>query len=260
MTNIILLKNPTTPTDPYLTKFSSIYTPHFIPLLTHTHKHKSKTLAYLTSLTFLSIPIFIITSQRAVEMFNECISELSDEIREIIFSKTAYTVGPATCEILKRSGFRDVRGGEDAGNGSKLVDFIINDNQPINDTRMVFLTGEIRKDIIPRKLIGLGYNLEEFVIYKTEKRDDIIENFNSVVNDVVRCDDDCCWVIFFSPQGTEVIVDYLRNRKDGKKWKIGVIGPTTEEYLIDCDLKPHVIASKPTPDSLFDCIYNYDRV
>lgn len=250
MTNIILLKNPSVPKDPYKDKFSNQYNPKFIPLLTHTHKDKANTISYLENDEFINnTPIFIITSQRAVEMFNECIQEINCEIREKIYLKPGYTVGPATYNILKNSGFKDVRGGERAGNGAKLADIII---EEINkDTPIVFFTGEVRKDIIPKKLINFGYNLQEFVIYKTENRTDIVENFNQVK--IL----DQGWIVFFSPQGTREIVDHLRSR--GTNWKIASIGPTTEEYLLEYDIKPHVIATKPEPESLFQCIYKYDN-
>ena len=254
MKNIILLKNPSIPQDPYQIKFSTEYNARFIPLLTHTHKDKSNTISYLTNDEFINnIPIFIITSQRAVEMFNECIEEIDFEIRKKIYLKSGYTVGPATFNILKNSGFKDVRGGEKAGNGSKLADLIINEVD-IN-TPIVFFTGEIRKDIIPKKLINFGYNLKEFIIYKTQNREDIVENFNQVklLNQG--------WIVFFSPQGTKEIVEHLRScdGNNNTNWKIASIGPTTEEYLLEYDIKPHVIATKPEPESLFQCIYKYDN-
>ncbi|RCK54520.1 Uroporphyrinogen-III synthase [Candida viswanathii] len=251
--NVILLKNPSVPEDPYDAKFTtSHYAPHFIPLLTHTHTNKHLTTAYLSSTEFLDhCDVFIITSQRAVEMFHECLCRIPAATRARIYAKVGYTVGPATYSILKGCGFVDVRGGERAGNGSKLADLI--SGEITREARVVFFTGEIRKDIIPKKLCGLGYDLKEVVIYKTECREDIVERFERLMMGL-----ELGWIVFFSPQGTKEIVEHLRRESGGRRWKIASIGPTTEEYLLGYDIKPNVIAEKPEPESLFQCIYKYD--
>ncbi|EGW32730.1 uncharacterized protein SPAPADRAFT_60084 [Spathaspora passalidarum NRRL Y-27907] len=252
MTNIVLLKNPSIPTDPYDIKFSSEnYTPRFIPLLTHGHVDKQSTIAYLQSREFSQVGIFIITSQRAVEILRECIDELDESTKVEIFKKTGYTVGPATFKILREVGFSDVRGGEDAGNGAKLAGIVMEDVQDKSEP-MIFFTGEIRKDIIPRALIGQGYNLSERVIYKTSGRDDVVEKFNTVKNQGG-------WLVFFSPQGTETFVDYLKEGQNRQKWKIASIGPTTETYLLENGITPEVVAAKPAPNSLFDAIVKIDN-
>ncbi|RLV91453.1 Uroporphyrinogen-III synthase [Spathaspora sp. JA1] len=251
MTNVILLKNPSIPTDPYEVKFrSENYIPKFIPLLTHGHVDKQATITYLQSQEFSKIGIFIITSQRAVEILRECIDELDEVSRCNILKKTGYTVGPATYKILREVGFHDVRGGDDAGNGAKLAQLIMEDVKEKSES-MVFFTGEIRKDTIPRILLGKGYDLIERVIYKTSVCDDVVEKF-----DLVK--DDGGWLIFFSPQGTESIVAYLKENKQG--WKVASIGPTTEEYLLENDITPEVVAPKPEPNSLFGAIEKIDCI
>ncbi|KAI5952860.1 HEM4 [Candida jiufengensis] len=259
---VILLKNPSTPKDPYndLFQSQSNYNPVFIPLLSHTHSpEKETTIKYLQSYEFLNdISIFIITSQRAVEMLGECISELSSEIKHKIFEKIGYTVGPATYKILKEIGFTNVRGGIDAGNGLKLSEIIINEIS--KSTNIVFFTGEIRKDIIPRKLIESGYlNFKEYVMYKTEEQPKIIDNFIEQFSTSSNG-----WIVFFSPQGTSKIIEYLKIKEKEEKifqnWKLASIGPTTEEYLIqEHGLVPKVIAKKPDAFNLVDGILKFDN-
>lgn len=276
---VILLKNPSTPSDPYHDLLlANSYSPHFIPLLHHTHKDKAQTIAYLTSNEFVENTLnFIITSQRAVEMLRECINELNEDhqanIRLKILNKVGYTVGPATHKILKEVGFVNVRGGIDAGNGSKLADLIMDELTP--NTKIVFFTGEIRKDIIPRKLLDIGkFNqFEEFVMYQTCERDDIIDKFNAVVEGVDGVGENGGeataslhgWIVFFSPQGTKDIVEYLKQLSNSvgasegtRRWKLASIGPTTEEYLLSHGLTPDTIAAKPDAASLVDGILKCD--
>ncbi|KAI5948709.1 HEM4 [Candida theae] len=268
---VILLKNPSTPTDPYhellLTKS---YIPQFIPLLHHTHKDKAQTMAYLKSKEFIDdTNYFIITSQRAVEMLRECIDEIKLEnenghgIQQKILTKVGYTVGPATHKILREVGFVNVRGGIDAGNGSKLADLIMDELTP--NTKIAFFTGEVRKDIIPRKLVDVGKftQFEEFVMYRTCERNDIVDKFNAIVNGGSDSLDG--WIVFFSPQGTRDIVQYLKSRNGSidefagsRRWKLASIGPTTEEYLLSSGLIPDVVAAKPDATSLIHGILKCD--
>ncbi|KAI5966914.1 HEM4 [Candida pseudojiufengensis] len=254
---VILLKNPSAPKDPYNDQFESktSYKPNFIPLLTHTHSPNKQTTQNFLISTFLEFSIFIITSQRAVEMLGECISDLKPNIKSKIFEKIGYTVGPATFKMLKDIGFQDVRGGIEAGNGLKLSEIII--NEVSTTSKILFLTGEIRKDIIPKQLTQASFkNFKEYAMYKTEERNDIVINFENQIFESFG------WIIFFSPQGTKDIIEYLKGSKSDilKNWKLASIGPTTEEYLInEHGLIPQVVAKKPDASNLIDGILMYDE-
>lgn len=239
---LLMLKNQTVPSDLYHTVFTSYgHTPQFLPLLDHGPTDVEATTAYLCS-DFARFSAFIITSQRAVEVFRTCLQRIeakdAEKAREIR-RKVGYTVGPATAHILKEIGFADVRG-SDAGNGSLLADLILQE-QPES---LVFFTGVIRKDIIPVKLRKHGVALDEVVIYKTEPKRDIIERFR-------QCSG-YDWVVFFSPQGTEEIVNHIVS--SGLAVKTASIGPTTEEYLLEKGIKADVVAQKPTAESLYHSI------
>ncbi|EEQ36487.1 hypothetical protein CLUG_00610 [Clavispora lusitaniae ATCC 42720] len=248
---VLFLKNKTTPKDAYEDVFSSSgHKPVFVPLLNHAPIDIDQTAEYLASETFLTeTDSFIITSQRAVEVFHECLSVIGSrdpaKVEQII-AKTGYTVGPATEEILRAKGFSDVRGGSLAGNGSKLADIILEEKRGC-PKKIVFFTGVIRKDIIPVKLKQEGVDLEEVVIYKTEPKAGILDNFVSC------CEEKVDWLVFFSPQGTEEIVEHIQKGKislDGVR--IASIGPTTLEYLNGKGIESHAMAPKPTAAALLE--------
>lgn len=246
-----MLKNRTMPMDPYFQKFSENgHNAEFIPLLNHAPVSIEETTKYLAGEHFLnSVDRFIITSQRAVEVFHECLKEITENdpgAASKIRSKIGYTVGPATEQILKENGFSDVRGGSHAGNGSLLADIVIRE-LPDLAHHVVFFTGVIRKNIIPVKLTKHGVTVEEVVIYKTEPKDGIEESFLS------NCQEKLDWVVFFSPQGTESIVGHCQNLKV----KIASIGPTTQEYLEENGITAHVVAPKPTAASLYNSLIEW---
>lgn len=248
---VLFLKNKTTPQDLYQDVFSSRgHHPIFVPLLNHAPIDIQQTSAYLASDEFLTgVDRFIITSQRAVEVFHDCLAVIgASEPKKAaqITSKIGYTVGPATEEILRANGFSDVRGGVRAGNGSKLADIILEEVEDPSK-KIVFFTGVIRKDIIPVKLKSKGICLEEVVIYKTEPKEGILDHFLS------SCGEKLDWVVFFSPQGTEDIVEHIKQGKvDLKGARIASIGPTTHEYLCNSGIASHATALKPTAASLFE--------
>ncbi|CCE83768.1 Piso0_004355 [Millerozyma farinosa CBS 7064] len=256
---IILLKNRSIPKDNYEEKFvSNNFHTQFIPLLEHTHYDREATKRYLISKEFKSTPYFIVTSQRAVESIMDCLNDISDtEIKTNMFSKVAYTVGPATSKVLQENGFKDVRGGDDANNGAALAEVILNDMD--KSCPIVFFTGKVRRDIIPQALQKAGVDLTELVVYKTEDRSDINENFDKAL-DLVRSQslNKQPWIVFFSPQGTKYIVEKLK--EVGKSnFKIASIGPTTETFLIEKDLPPTLVSKKPEPNSLFESIAQFNE-
>ena len=170
--------------------------------------------------------------------------------KNILLQKTIYTVGPATTRFLERSGFVSVKGGVEVGNGGLLADLIIKCHEGEDIDHFLFLVGEIRRDIIPKKLFAKGFDVREIVTYKTENLRDNLTNFNK------NCEQDDLWVVFFSPQGTEEIVDYLKDHPN-YKYKLASIGPTTEKYLLSKGVKPDVVSMKPEPTALLNAITNF---
>lgn len=251
----IFLKNETVPFDPYKKAFEeNLVASYFVPLLTHKPINHPQIVEFLASNEYLdSFKAFIITSQRCIESLDIALSLIEDPvIIDKILSKPAYTVGPATYDVLDRLGFKDIRGGINAGNGSILSDLIVADSLfKEGNKKILFLTGEIRKDIIPKKLGVAGFDLKELVAYKTEVMDDVIQRYLSLYKQLYSLDGEK-WVVFFSPQGTEYITQHLLD--NGSKFKIASIGPTTEEYLLKKGIKPDLVSKKPTAISLLEGI------
>ncbi|XBW35874.1 hypothetical protein QEN19_001446 [Hanseniaspora menglaensis] len=241
MKNVLLLKTRTVPTDPYhdiLSKHNIAH--HFIPLLTH--KHLPDECVKKFQQDHESIDYLIITSQRAVEALQQSIlTELDSEVVEYLFSRPIFTVGPATAVFLQNVGFTNIKGGNEAGNGSILADIISNEEDGAYKNKTgLFLVGEIRKDVIPRKLIPAGFNLTELVVYTTTSMDNIAERYFACLKP------DCNnIVVFFSPQGTEEIVKSI-----GNDLSVLCIGPTTEEYLLSKNIKVDGVCEKPSAEAL----------
>ncbi|GMM30153.1 uroporphyrinogen-III synthase [Martiniozyma asiatica (nom. inval.)] len=263
MAPIVLLKNETVPEDTYRTAFTNeTDSLHFIPLLNHTPINHAVIIDFLNSPEFKSYKAIIITSQRCIESLGlilETMKKLDNQKVQEITNMPAYTVGPATYKALADLGFSDIRGGDKAGNGNILADLMISDPlfnfQTADERKVLFLTGKIRKDIIPRKLIYAGFGFKELVAYKTESRDDILQIFDDVCTKLNNVNEK--WLIFFSPQGTENIVEHVKHNCGS--WKIAVIGPTTEQYLLENNITPHLVAKKPTAASLKEAIENFNK-
>lgn len=257
MSSVLFLKNQTVPADPYEEAFSAKgFNTTFIPLLDHIHAESSIITTYLTSEEFLKeTDALIITSQRAVEALSEALSLISTAEREQILGKKAFTVGPATQRVLSTLGFTKLGGGEHAGNGKILSDIILEQLRP--DQNVTFFTGETRRDIIPTRLLSNGYSLKEVVIYKTIEKPQIIERFTQAFNKILPHASQ--WIIFFSPQGTEEIVNYLRGLELPESFKIASIGPTTEKYLLENGITPHLVSPKPEANSLLRGVTSYSK-
>ncbi|CCE63896.1 hypothetical protein TPHA_0G00600 [Tetrapisispora phaffii CBS 4417] len=258
---VILLKNQTKKLDKYQKVFEDEnFEPIFVPLITHTNI-PGEILNLLHDYNYLnSLQCLIVTSQRTVEcLVEEILPALDDISRNILINKVVYTVGPTTANFLKAIGFTNILGGFDAGNGDNLADIMItdlldNDNTVVKDPKdineILFLVGEIRRDIIPKKLHKRNLKVREVVVYKTEDKVDSLVHFNELYQDGD-------WVVVFSPQGTKPILNYIKgNDSSCVNYRLVSIGPTTEKYLNDIGMPPVVTSKKPEANSLLDAIKN----
>ncbi|CUS20338.1 LAQU0S01e04390g1_1 [Lachancea quebecensis] len=248
---VILLKNKTTPIDPYQNIFEENgFTPVFVPLIEHKHLPNECLTLFQDDSYLRQLRHIVISSQRTVECLNESIiPRLTAQQRDDLHNKVVYTVGPATASFLERCGFKNVRGGIDAGNGDILADLIISELKEekgldlLHLPDVLLLVGETRRDIIPKKLTSAGISSRELVTYQTKTLNDNFRRFE-------QCYDPNSWVVFFSPQGAGEIVEYLQK----SPVNIACIGPTTEKSLFKQGLNPTVVSQKPEPYSLLESL------
>lgn len=254
---VILLKNKTVPRDSYEEVFlENSADPLFVPLLCHTSVDSDGLLEYLSSEEFQQIDSVIITSHRAVEAVNAQLEKLDEIAKTALRSKPMYTVGPATAKVLREAGYTDIRGADRAGNGSILSDIILEDFKDSRERKLVFFTGETRKDIIPRKIAANSdLLLVEKAVYKTDSLENITEVFNQAWSEASSTDTRP-WVVFFSPSGTEAVISHL-DSLNRDHYRIASIGPTTEEYLASKGFKSDHTADKPTAQSLLAGLSNF---
>lgn len=237
---MILLKNRTVPEDGYATALAE-FSPVFIPLLDHVHRDHAGICSFLCSEPFVSVPAFIITSQRAVECLRACVEQLAPAAAAVVRAKPVFVVGPATETVMQDAGFTCIYGAS-CGNGAALADLII--AHPVYAAaprRVVFFTGKTRRDILPTKLAASGFHVTEHVLYETLAMQGSVEIFK-------QASAGAAWVVFFSPQGTEEIVQHLQTHPG--RFRLAAIGPTTKAYLEQAGLGVHATADVPTPNGL----------
>ncbi|KAI5781458.1 tetrapyrrole biosynthesis, uroporphyrinogen III synthase [Geopyxis carbonaria] len=253
---ILFLKTRSHPTDAYSAYFAAHpstapFTPHFVPVLQHTHRNLPTLTTFLsTPAALASISAIIITSQRAAEALGAVLPALPAATAAAIVAHTqVYVVGPTTQAAVLALGFpaAHVRGAE-AGNGAALSEVILRDRPAPATARMLFLVGETRRDIIPRKLKGSGVELVEMVVYETITRKGFGGEFRAAVEEVDHGDGRGGWVVVFSPQGAAEAVEALKGRAG---WRVAAIGPTTEEAL---GRQPDVVARRPSAEGLWEAV------
>ncbi|KAK9449400.1 tetrapyrrole biosynthesis, uroporphyrinogen III synthase [Limtongia smithiae] len=281
---LLFLKNaaPDAARDVYalaLAAATSEATSSFLPVLTHafvdTHGFATTT---LTALAASPPDALIITSQRALDAVIAAFDVLSDSaVPAVIRTIPLYTVGPATAARVAAAGFTTIRGGADAGNGKTLASLIVNDyihdrvvvNEGKEDydndaaavhapsRKVVFFTGETRRDVLPDTLRANGITCEEHVVYATTGVPNTGAQLSSLVT-VLSSDNEAheLWVVFFSPTGSADIADTIASGAGNDRVIIltATIGPTTEEFLLRHGVTPNAVAPKPDPQSLITSI------
>lgn len=289
-TPILLLKTKSSPHDSYEDFFSAQnYTPTFIPVLEHRFlknnltqvRDQFSTGAFNNALTPRKYGGLIFTSQRAVEGFAQMIEDEKDVTFNIQISPPLilYTVGPATARTLTT--LRDKHlpdaliHGADTGTGENLAHLILSHYDslyPTDKPALLFLVGEVRRDIIPKTLmdktlpVEKRVGVEELVVYETG----VMESFEGDFADVVGRSSGDVWVVVFSPTGCEAMLRVLglgpfagtgtgpgAGNRTGKVF-VATIGPTTRDHLREkFGFEAHVCAPKPSPEGVLEGIEKF---
>ncbi|KAG0160916.1 hypothetical protein PDIDSM_8448 [Penicillium digitatum] len=290
-TSILLLKTKSSPHDGYEDLFSAQnYTPNFIPVLEH--RFLKNNLTQVRDLfstgaftNHVSTPRkyggLIFTSQRAVEGFAQMIEDEKDVTFNIQTTPPLilYTVGPATARTLTT--LRDTYlpdaliHGADAGTGENLAHLILSHYDslyPTNKPALLFLVGEVRRDIIPKTLMNKALpiekrvNVEELVVYETG----VMESFEGDFADVVSQGSGDVWVVVFSPTGCEAMLRVLGlgpfagsgtgsgTGNGSRRVFVATIGPTTRDHLREkFGFEAHVCAPRPSPEGVLEGIEKF---
>ncbi|KAK5754694.1 uroporphyrinogen-III synthase [Elasticomyces elasticus] len=300
---VYLLKTKSSPVDTYEEHFDSLsnakYKPIFVPVLEHMFRDDAlRSLrrsaerfafaggseandAYLRRATNNPAKKYgglIFTSQRAVDAFGYVVSKLDPSKLGALFDKDMPLSLGLPCPVL----------GEETGNGEALAEFILDhrkslsqdvtqlDNQTLP---LLFMVGEQRRDIIPNTLQSDGLSAEErtpvteLVVYETGEAATFEESFTRLLREAKAKGVKKQWVVVFSPQGCEAMLNalgwleatgkYSEARKQAVmgllKSHIVTIGPTTRDFLLqEFGYEPDVCAAKPSPEGVAEAIVAYE--
>ncbi|KAK5171659.1 hypothetical protein LTR04_000024 [Oleoguttula sp. CCFEE 6159] len=313
-TPVLLLKTKSTPTDGYEEYFSAAdngrYQPIFVPVLEH--RFREEALASIVAAVYeggfggrrgkrpAKWGGIIFTSQRAVEAFAGVINTIREDVgkcqpgslEDWIPPIPLYVVGPATARGLRALGLQNEIIGEETGNGEALAEFMLKHynglhshalvDQDVVKPPLLFLVGEQRRDIIPRKLQSPDspekerIGVHELVIYETGEMLSFKTDFRSVWSQNASQGVERQWVVVFSPTGCKAMLETLdmidhgtgkaktivhdTNGSERKTTHIATIGPTTRDYLVnEFGLEPDVCAAKPSPKGIGTAIETFDR-
>ncbi|KAJ5971695.1 Tetrapyrrole biosynthesis uroporphyrinogen III synthase [Penicillium vulpinum] len=284
---ILLLKTKSSPHDGYEDFFSARdYNPTFIPVLEHRFLKNNLTQvrdlfstgAFNNNATApRKYGGLIFTSQRAVEGF----AQMIEDEKHVTFNTPTtpplilYTVGPATARTLTT--LRDkhlpdaIIHGADTGTGENLAHFILGHYDslyPTHKPSLLFLVGEVRRDIIPKTLmdealpVDKRVGVDELVVYETG----VMESFEGDFADVVGRSDGPVWVVVFSPTGCEAMLRVLGlgpfagSGSGAGQVFVATIGPTTRDHLREkFGFEAHVCAPKPSPEGVLEGIGEFMR-
>lgn len=295
---LLLLKTRSAPTDSYEEHFQSSagFRPRFIKVLEH--RFIDSNLDWLQKLisdgafalenrstvapTGERFGALIFTSQRAVDAFSQVLDRLEGQSLQRLLPDTLpiYVVGPATANAVRALNLACPVIGEDTGNGDALANFILatysDYSQPQAMNRPVlFLVGEVRRDIIPRKLQSEDLEADrrirviERTVYESCERQVFAEELASILSEQSK-HVGLLWIVVFSPTGCAALLStlgwldehgrYCAGLANGRHdhVRIATIGPTTRDFLMDnFGFQPHACANQPSPSGVDRAMREY---
>ncbi|KAI9020852.1 tetrapyrrole biosynthesis, uroporphyrinogen III synthase [Phycomyces nitens] len=221
----------------------------FIPVL----DHASTSLPVLAE-TLLAGPQpyngLILTSQRAVQAVSGALGSLvlSPDTVLAWSMLPVFVVGPRTASDLRQIDLFSSSTITVADRATELCD-AIQASLPVHNQSLLFLSGDKRRDVIPRRMAEASIKVHEIKSYATCPHPLLKEHLDTIK----PCLDD--WAVYFSPSGIRFIVDALGSLP---VTKVAAIGPTTAEYLEQLGLTVHVVADHPDAVHLVSSMAAYD--
>ncbi|EIN05811.1 tetrapyrrole biosynthesis uroporphyrinogen III synthase [Punctularia strigosozonata HHB-11173 SS5] len=235
----------------------------------------------------------VITSARACEAWKRSVRRVLER-REVggggggvtWTSTPFYVVGEATKAALLdvdedvRTRGRDllpedVRGARQAGTAETLARFVLDDIGGASDgprnRRLLYLTGDKNRDVLPKILAEGGLQLDSLQVYGTRGSSTFPADLDSVL---ASSDPDSrpWWIVFFAPSSAGYTFPFLQQHfafDDAPTPTLGqaprralaaAIGPTTTAFLKDhLRLSVAVESPKPTAEDLAAAIAAYDE-
>lgn len=241
------------------------YIPQFIPVLTHQSDNLEK-IQHILQQGPTCYNALILTSQRSVQAITEAHDQLATELTQAVKEEwnmlPIYIVGPHTASLLQQVPLFKDNSKEHwtvAPRAAELIGPLIQDFQGSQgSTKLLFLAGDKRRDLIPTELLEAHIEFEEIQSYVTCVHPDLSDNLQKL-----SCAPD--WVVYFSPSGLKFLLDtptyksFLAASVKSKSTKLAAIGPTTAEYIKEAlGQDPDVTADKPDAQHLVDAIIQFD--
>jgi uroporphyrinogen-III synthase len=225
-------------------------TPIVIPLIAFQPAH----LSILEQKLLVNLHQFhwiIFTSVKGVEYFFKLYETLNDG-HPSIQSKFA-VVGKKTKEALVKKGYSaSVIPSEYVAEGL-LRDF---QNINVKNEKMLYIKGNLSRNVIPDKLKEQGANVSELIVYET-----ICPPRRQELTEVLEKDLDV--ITFTSPSTIKHFVDLLEGAA-WQSWIQGIvvccIGPITEKSAREYGMVPEIIPSTYTMEYLLQELVNYFQI
>lgn len=147
--------------------------------------------------------------------------------------------------------------GDGDGNGDGDRNGITSENGEGNgehkvEHKVVFITGETRRDVLPRVLRSGGVTVEEVVVYETRVDDEFEVGVRKAVQETEKLiqTSGVRWIVVFSGQGAREMLRGLGwlNSSNGKvKAEIEIEKEGGEREGVDCSSKDHSHSPSPSP-------------
>jgi len=194
----------------------------------------------------------LFTSKNAINYFFDFLKSLCLDYNN--FSHIKYgVVGKSSAELLKTFGLKTDLIPENF-NSKSLVEEFLNSADPNSENKILFPTGKITEDFLPKSLNDNGFDVTRLNIYDT-----VIKSYSKEsIGYYLTIDADCC--VFTSPSGfinfTKLSLEPLI-----KKCKIASIGPSTTKKV---NVRGYNVDIEPKTSTLIDLsksiIKNYNNL
>eukprot|EP01084_Bolivina_argentea_P085019 153690_1 len=199
----------------------------------------------------------VMTSPRSVHALHKTLSQNNIDSTTYKLPIPIFTFGNKTPKLINQLLPQSqciVFDANDSNSMSLLLIKYLNDNRKEMQSLLI-LFGERHRLELTNQLNKYKIKYEQKIVYRTVDVNELCH-----IKNIDYKNKNCYW-IFFSPNGVDVVMKYLKNNKFNinqiKKYiKCGCLGSTTANKLTEIEWNASFIANKPNGQALYSACYN----
>jgi|JI10StandDraft_1071094.scaffolds.fasta_scaffold67884_2 uroporphyrinogen-III synthase len=199
--------------------------------------------------------LLVLTSQNSFLFFHQLLKQKN--ITKLPDKLKIAAVGDETKKVITQHGYTVSYVPENQKTSDQLADYL-QEKVNLNRKKVLFPKSSLSNSKLPEKLRGCGAWVDDIVLYETSTNSDAKNTLEAVMGYPID------WILFSSPSAVRSFFSFT-SYEETQSWifdlgiKIGSIGETTTQTLLEMHIPVSVQAPRPSSKVLIQTIKEFEE-